>query len=396
MKSVVAMTYELDSVVDAVRELSAQIKEKLSLAANSVGILYCDADADGASLSGSLKDELGIDIIGMTTLAALDAQGRQESAIVLMVLTSEDCTFSIAVSDSLRNGDAEEVITRAYRQSIPSGVSADSRPGLITVCCPCGMPFSGDRYPEILSQAAGDAPIIGGVASDDYDYKRARTFCSGNEYDDCMIILSFWGDIRPAFSIRHVTSKFAERIRRVTSAEGNVVHTVGNESFIDYLKSFGLDTNAPDPLLAFTSYPMMLTTEGKDEVPLMRHILSLDHATGSGSFVGDVPVGTLANICLISKDDVKKACLESISDLMETARKNPEMGYSTIFCISCCGRAMILGIDGGAEGEVLADMLTEDMSLAGAYCLGEICPVSYSNDIAVNRFHNCSITLCMI
>ena len=51
--------------------------------------------------------------------------------------------------------------------------------------------------------------------------------------------------------------------------------------------------------------PMMLTSgDSAEEVPLMRHVSSLDLSTGSGSFFGDVPVGTMANICLINKDDI--------------------------------------------------------------------------------------------
>ncbi|NLW78702.1 MAG: hypothetical protein GXY32_04740 [Ruminococcaceae bacterium] len=396
MKSAVAISYELDDTAVAARQLAAAIREKIDLAAHAVGLLYCDADTDGATLTGALKEALGIEVAGMTTLATLDTNGRHEAAAVLTVLTSDDCDFRVAVSASLRTGDSAAAIEAAYHATVPADAAADARPGLLWVCCPYGMPFSGDRYPEVLSRVAGDAPVMRGVASDDYDYERARTFLSGAAYDDAMVIISLWGGVQPAFSIRHVTSRFAERIRRVSSAEGNVVYTVGDESFIEYLESFGLDTQVPDPLLAFTSYPMMLTREGGDEVPLMRHILELDHAAGSGAFVGDVPVGALANICLVNKADVVEACRESMAALMAELESHPERGYSTVLCISCCGRAMILGTEGDAEGDVLASMLPQGMALAGSYCLGEICPTFYADGKGVNRFHNCSITLCML
>jgi len=57
---------------------------------------------------------------------------------------------------------------------------------------------------------------------------------------------------------------------------------------------------------------------------------------------------------------------------------------------------MILGTEGDAEGDVLASMLPQGMALAGSYCLGEICPTFYADGKGVNRFHNCSITLCML
>jgi hypothetical protein len=258
------------------------------------------------------------------------------------------------------------------------------------------MSFSGDKYPDVLAKAAPNIPVIGGVSSDDYDYKRAGVFLSGKNFRDSLVLISVWGRAKPIFSLRHVTSRFAERIRRVVNAKDNKVFMVGDETLVKYLESFGLKTNVPDTLLAFNSYPMMLTREEEDETPLMRHISSLDLKEGSGTFLGDVPTGALANICLVSKKDVVAACRESMQILLEETQKQSDYQYSAIFCISCCGRAMILGTDSDAEGKIVSELLPKNLSLAGAYCLGEICPVRYKDGEASNRFHNCSIAFCAI
>jgi hypothetical protein len=44
----------------------------------------------------------------------------------------------------------------------------------------------------------------------------------------------------------------------------------------------------------------------------------------------------------------------------------------------------------------VAELLPENMTLAGAYCLGELCPTRYVDGEATNRFHNCSITFCTL
>ncbi|MDR1206310.1 MAG: FIST C-terminal domain-containing protein [Peptococcaceae bacterium] len=396
MKSATAITYEIDDAGEAARQLADAIKEKLVLEKNAAGILLCDADMDAPALSMELKNLLGVDIAGMTTLATIDSGGHHEAAAVLTVLTAEDCGFFPAVSGPLSQGDYEAAIVKVYEETAQKAAAYDAKPGVLFVFCPNGMPFSGDRYPEILSKAAGNAPVMGGVASDDYDYERARVFLSGAEYRDALVMVGVWGNIKPAFAIRHVTSRFAERIRRVVEAEGNVVRRVGSETLVEYLEGFGLKTDVADPLLAFTSYPMMLTRDdAEDEVPLMRHILSIDHETGAGAFVGDVPTGTLANICLVNKTDIKAACRDSMTALLREVELAPDYEYSTILCISCCGRAMILGAEADAEGRILSEMLPEGISLAGAYCLGEICPARYKDGEASNRFHNCSVTFCM-
>ncbi|MDR3331065.1 MAG: FIST C-terminal domain-containing protein [Synergistaceae bacterium] len=394
MKSAAAISYDLDDSVETARQLADSIKGQLDLGKNSIGILLCDADTDGASVTRELKDLLGIDVAGMTTLAAMDSDGHHEAAIVLTVLTADDCRFVASVSESLAGGDHERKIAETYNNTVKDGSEYGPKPGVIFTFCPFSMSYSGDIYPDVLSRAVEGVPVMGGVASDDYDYERARVFFSGNEYRDAMVIISAWGNIKPVFALRHVTSRFAERIRRVVLAEGNTVYKVGDETFVEYLKGFGLKTDVDDPLLAFTSYPMMLTREGNDETPLMRHILALN-PDGSGVFFGDVPTGTLANICLVNKDDIVAACRESMNALLEEANKTRGYEYSTIFCISCCGRAMILGSDSAAEGRILAELKPEKMTLAGAYCLGEICPARYKDGQVANRFHNCSITFCM-
>lgn len=397
MKSAVAVTYELDDAPEAARQLADAISGQLKFAKNSIGILFCDADMDCATVSGELKKLLGIEIAGMTTLATLSRDGYHHSAAVLKVMTADDCVFGTSVSQSLSDGDYAQKIIDAYRESIPAGSSPDYKPGLLFALCPSGIPFSADKYPEILSKEIGNAPIIGGIASDNYEYVSARVFLSGQEYRDAIVIVNISGNVKPLFSIRHTTSRFAERIRQVTDATDNIVRKVGDETFVEYLKGFGLETNVPDVLLAFNPYPMMLTREGGDnEVPLMRHITGLDLETGSGSCVGDVPVGTMANICLLNKNDLITSCRESIDALLEMADKQKDYEYSTIFCISCCGRALLLGADSNAEGDVLAERVPEGLTLTGAYCFGELCPSHYENGKATNKFHNCSITFCML
>jgi len=377
MKNATVMTYELDDAIKAAKQLAESIDKQLVMEKNAVGILLCDADLDGAVVTGELKRQLGIEVAGMTTLATLDRDGHHEAAAVLTVLTADDCAFTAKASESLENQDYEQRITKVCREASPGDISGGTT-GIMFAFCPNGMAFSGDKFPAILSKEIVDVPIMGGVASDDYDFQRARVFLSGKEYRDSLVLVGVWGAIKPVFSIRHVTSRFAERIRRVVEAKDNIVYKVGDETFVQYLDGFGLKTDVPEPALAFTSYPMMLTSgDTVDETPLMRHISGLDLATGAGAFFGDVPVGTMANICLIEKDDIVAACRDSLNALLEEAKKQPAYQYSTVLCISCCGRAMILGVDSGAEGRVLSEILPDGISLAGAYCLGEICPTFY-------------------
>jgi hypothetical protein len=394
MKSAVAISYELDDAGAAARELADAVKEKLELAGNSIGVLLCDADMDGAAVTGELKKLLGIEVAGMTTLATIDKDGHHEAAAILTVMTADDCLFGAAVSQPLVGDGVAREIRDAYLKTVPRDAKG-GKPGVLFALCPTNMPFSGDVYLNALADEIAGVPVIGGMASDDYQYDQGRTFLSGEVYEKSMVIVGIWGNVRPVFAIRHVTSPFAERVRRITDAEGNIVRRVGDETFVNYLKGFGFETDVPDVVLAFNANPMMLTRENEDETPIMRHIVALDNETGAGIFGGDVPLGSLGNICLLKRDDIKKSCKESMSALLAEQAEHTGYDYSTVFCVSCCGRALVLGQEMDAEGKILSDMLPDGVSLMGTYCYGEIGPVRYSDGIALNRFHNCSITLCM-
>jgi hypothetical protein len=395
MKSAVATTYELDAAGKAARELVDSIQEQLELKGNSVGILLCDADADGAGISAEINALLHIPVAGMTSLATFSPAGYHEGAVVLTVLTADDVQFTLAASDPF-DASYEAQLSGVYQQILSQGEGLGEKPALLFTFCPSGEPFSGDKYANTLTELSGGVPLIGGVGSDDYDYKRARVFLTGEEYKNSLVLIGVWGAVKPTFAIRHVTSEFAERIRRVVEAKDNVVYRVGDETFVEYLEGFGLRTDVDDPLVAFTSYPMMLTREGVDETPLMRHISGLNLETGEGTFIADVPTGTLANICLVNRDDIKVSAAESMAVLREKMVEQADYEYSTVFCISCCGRAIILGNESEAEGVIITEQLPAGMALTGAYCLGEICPTRYVDGVATNRFHNCSITFCAL
>jgi hypothetical protein len=395
MRSAVATTLELDDTNEAVRELVDSIRAQLELAENSVGILLCDADADGAGISAGIERLLGVPVAGMTSLATFSTESYHEGAIVLTVFTADDARFTLAASEPFSDA-YEEQMAAAYRQTVPADATPGQTPELIFAFCPNGEPFSGDKYANTLSALVPGTPIMGGVSSDDYDYERARVFLTGREYANSIVLVCLWGNVRPTFAIRHVTSRFAERIRRIVKAADNVVYQVGDETFVEYLEGFGLRTDVPDPLVAFTSYPMMLTREGEDETPLMRHIAGLDLKTGVGTFIADVPTGALANICLGNRDDLKVSARESMEALLTGMAEQSDYEYSTVFCVSCCGRAIILGSESDAEGSIVAELLPAGTVLAGAYCLGELCPTRYVDGVAINRFHNCSITFCAL
>ena len=396
LKSVTTATRAIQNIEQATRELAPA--NTVFEAGRAVGLLFCSADADGAALSAALHSQLKIPIAGMTSQSLLTRSGRQEKSAILTIISSDDCSFGVGVSAPLdADGGAHHRANIAAAYTASARMAAES-PKLMFAFCPANMPFSGDKYSQILTELSGAAPVIGGVASDEYDFTHCKTFLSGQAYQNALVLVSLFGDIRPVFSMQHVTSRFAPRLRRITDARDNVVHRVGDETFTEYLASFGLDAASRNPLVDLVSHPMMLTTEGTGEASVMRHIAALDPANGTGTFLGDVLPGTLANICRLDSQDVKDSCRDSAQALLQKIENAHQENYtySLVFCVSCCGRATILGEEIDEEGATLSALVPAQLSLSGIYCLGELGPARYYNGNAANKFHNCSITLCAI
>ncbi|MDR1856554.1 MAG: FIST C-terminal domain-containing protein [Desulfovibrio sp.] len=394
MKSAVALTKELDDAKKAAGQLAEAIRGRLTFERHAVGLLFCDSDMDGATVTGELGEILGCEVAGMTALAVFGPEGRHDAAAVLTVLTAQDCTFIATMSSSLADDGRKDAIADTCRRLVrPDDGKA---PGLALTFCPFAVRTPGDVYPAVFAKHLPGVPMIGGVASDGYDLANTRTFLSGRESADAMVAVGLHGEVHPSFALRHVTSHFAERLRRVTESSGNVVRRIGDQTVVQYLESVGLKTDVTDPLLAFAAYPLMLIQDtGVEETPVMRHIAAIDHGTGAVTFVGDVPEGVLANVCMVTRQDLEASCRESSASLLAEPGAAPG-DASTVLCFSCFGRATLLGQHPNAEGDILARMLPEGMALSGAYCLGEISPTGHGRDGIRNRFHNCSIAFCLL
>jgi len=400
MKTTVAITSEIDDLKLAVSELTTQINEKLELARNSVGIVHCDADVDVAELGKLLHSELKMEIVGLTTTATVERNnGYNDMGIILCVMTADDVDFSVGFTGELSNDTFPDTIRDAYAKA-RAGIQDD--PGLILTLAPYIAELTSENYVEILDEASDGVPIFGGVATDHYDLQYQKTFYNGNAYTRGLVFLLLAGNVKPVFAMEHHFGAKAEKKVIITKSTGNIIEKVGEQTFKEFVASM---VPVPDEELVIyhfqsTPFVMELPDYEKDEQPVVRALLTIDHETGAGGFLSKMPEGSVIYMNVLQRENLSESCNGALADIIGKMAEKKDYEYSMIFISTCNARHLLMGdakdMESGIVSEKLA-VLPHGLNAMGFYGFGEICPTGTRADgTAKNRFHNISFALCAI
>jgi hypothetical protein len=401
MRSIVAVTNEMDDAAEAVNDLLQQVNDKGPLGKNSCGIVFCDVEMDHESFTATLQEKFPFEIVGCTSIANFDTEhGAQIISAVLIVLTADDAELSVTLTEPLTQENLRRELETAYK----SAAASIGKPGKLLFLVP---PFSDaaplDDYVDALSSASGDIPIFGGLPSSNIADGDILMYAKGRVYSDRAAIVLVDGNIRPVFSVQNVLSAFSEQKDTITKAKDNKIYTVEDVTFVDYLRSIGLavdDLIAQGDLAVYVSTPLKVylnKNNYNDGIPVVRTIQTLDPTDGSGVLFGAISEGSTISIATMKRQDIQDSCKMAIEEIRDKIQAGPEgYRYSTLFCISCGGRYMVMADDKDVEGNIIVENLPENLTLSGFYAYGEICPTAIRDGKAVNRVHNESIVMCAL
>lgn len=402
MRSIVAVTSEMDDARKAVEELLAQIESKRPLDKNSCGFVYCDVEMEHESFLTVLREKLPFEIVGCTSIATFDTEnGARIMSAVLVVLTADDVQFSVALTDPLDQGNLRNELSRAYDKT----VAEIGEPGKLLFLIP---PFNDtiplDEYIDILSELSGDIPIFGGLPSSNIADGDILMYANGRAFADRAAIVLVGGNVRPLFSVQNVLSTFSEQKSTVTQAEKNVIYKVGDMTFVDHLRSIGLlvdELISQGDLAVYVSTPLKVNlnkNDNNDGIPVVRTIKTLNPEDGSGVLFGAISEGSTISIATMKRQDIQDSCRQAIQDILSkiNANQDEDYSYTTLLCVSCGGRYMVMADDKDVEGNILVENLPKNLTLSGFYAYGEICPTIVRDGKAVNRIHNESIVMCAL
>lgn len=401
MKSATAVTYELDDISAAVGELLEQLEGKFVPAKESVGILHAHPHMEVGALSSALSAKLGFPIIGGTTAGAatLANDGHHELAMVLHVMTADDCVFAAAISESMAEEPRKRIVG-TYEAALAKLKEKDPQasPKMIFCVTSIVQSYSSDDSLAALSEVCGGIPIFGYVAADDFEFSAQQVFLDGKSGGDLLALLLIAGNVEPIFEVKNLAGSQPISKRQVTKAHDNVICEIDGRPAYEYLKEFPFIDDETKVLWNYQFFVEMQNDSENDGTLVSRALNAFDKETGEISCFANVPENSCIGLLFCDDSDVKASAERAMRELMEKIEASEKSGrqYSAVFVASCSLRNVFLVDQKNAEGNLIREILPSSLAVSGLYAFGEIAPTSVKNGRAVNRFHNATMTICAL
>ena len=396
MDSVVLYTEEIDDLKEAAKELFSQAKD-FPLKKNSVALIYAEEYTDFPALYALLSKQWDFPIVGCTAMAILlPRKGSCRIGISVMLMTGDDVFFAAGISCDLTRINCEEEIARTYA-SVKAQLPSEEK----LILTFGGMPteedhVSGDEAIVAIEKACGKhVPIFGSLASDGFTCVNARVFCNGKSSARGQTLLLIAGAIDPKVIEVNSIENRANFTYKVTNSNRNTVFRLGDGTFLEALQRENMVVKTGTIINDYLLSPFILRLSygNGDAVEVARTIFKLDPETGSGTFLGSVPKGSILGVGIINRSDVQKSVEQACDKIVEAIAASPDR-YKTLLCITCCARFLALASNTNAEMEACKGRLPSGMSFLGMYSNGEFCPVQGSRSGQYhNLFHNFTFAL---
>lgn len=397
MDSITLYTEEIDDLDEAVEELFSQAAD-FRFRKNSMAIVFVEAETEYSKLYAGLRRKWDFPIMGCTSLAMFTGkEGYCPMGISMMILTADDCEFSVCMTDELDRDNYRDELTRAYRQA-ENGLSSPvklilSYGGMVTN----ERHVAGDDIVKVLDELGKGAPVYGGTASDGFTFSGFQVLCNKDVTHNGQVMALVAGNVKPWFMCINSVENKAHFSYEITESKSNVVYRLGSTTFVDALKKEGMETDKTDVLGDYILSPFIVTLEkgDGDTVEIARNLSVLNHETGTGSFLGVMPEGSRLSIGILNRDDVHRTVRE-VFDKASLALKEDQSRH-TLLCNSCCARFLALANNTSAEVNTYMGRLSEGVSFMGYYAYGEYCPMKgMKTGKEYNNFHNFTFTLLMM
>jgi hypothetical protein len=312
-----------------------------------------DADALRATLAGA-----GLDLFGASSAGELLATADEEDvvsrqSIVVMLLALDRAAYRVRLFDDA-DGDgnaAGEQIGRWARATF-------ANPALVLM--PAGIFFDAEPLVHGIERAAGEIPIFGGKAGDDWTLQGPVVFDRERVSGKGIVALCFDGD-RVAVNGLAVSGWQAVGIERtITRSDGNLVLEIdgvpAQRLYRDYLGA-GLGTEIQYPEL-----PLQLERDGYN---VLRAGVMAVPDTEAVLFAAPLAEGSRVRFSVSPGPQIAEATIEAMRALHAAA---PEAEALVLF--SCVCRLFALGPL--AEDEVLPLQQLWGVPLVGYFTYGQI------------------------
>jgi len=375
-----ARTAEID---EALSEIKSQI-DLSALKKYSDGLIFCHLDFIDTGVVEALCNELPFDVIGMTSMANADEHGYGLYDLTLTVLTSDEVSFSVGMTNAIDHDNYKTEIDRLYNQ-IRSDVDYD--PTMIFTFMPYIRDVAGYEVVAAMDKSCHGIPLWGSITNSiDFNYETVYTICNGNTLGAGLAMMFVNGSVEPEFIVSSIPERNIFNTRAiVTNSEGALLREINDLPVLEYLANIGLIITKEN----ITTTPLMVYYDGTEEpVALGFYTLFEDGSVLTG---GEIPVGTSFAVGSIDSQGIFESAQMGLAQITDRDDRQATL------LLPCVTRYIMLSPDQDSELRLIDKQLANNRHpFMMGYSGGEVCPMPGPDGKLHNRFHNYTFCACTL
>ena len=319
-------------------------------------------------------------VVGCSGAGEIHGEHIADGSLSVAVLRFSKTTLRVAET-SVGNGISSQAAGCALANALES-------PDLQAIfVLSDGLAVNGTELLEGIRAVARPGLVVtGGLAGDGSRFARTWVIANGNISSGTVVGVGLYGDsVHVSHGSRGGWDSFGPE-RLVTKSVGNVLHELDGEPALALYKTYLGERASGLPATALL-FPLALL-QGDSHDTLVRTILSVDEATQTMTFAGDIPQESVVQLMRANFDRLVDGAAQASVDA-----DRQEIGDALTVAISCVGRRLVLGERAEEELEAAYDAKFDLDKFVGFYSYGEISPLVRGRCAAL---HNQTMTLTRI
>lgn len=327
-------------------------------------------------------------IFGCSTAGEICDTRVSDDSLVVTAVHLEHSFFRVAqvdLAETESSFQAGEWLGQNLPFSIHSEAGVDQKLVHVLVLSD-GLKVNGsDFVAGLTGQLPPNVSVTGGLAGDSARFGETLVFRDGVPRTNTIAVLGLYGDrLKVGYGSLGGWDPFGPA-RRITKSSANILYELDGQSALGLYKRY-LGDHAQELPASGLMFPLSIRTRA-GEPAVVRTILSVDEASQSMTFAGDVPEGAHARLMKANFDRL-------IDGATGAARISCEALVSgnaqLALLISCVGRKLVLRQRVEEEVEAVREVLGSKAVFAGFYSYGEISPFTPG---ARCELHNQTMTI---
>jgi hypothetical protein len=319
-------------------------------------------------------------LIGCSTSGDVNAEGTNDDTIVLTAIRLERAKVRVFEEDGVA-AEAEQAAGQRLAEAILREGKALGEPLAGVFGFGPGMYFNGGAFIQGLTgNLPAGVPVSGGLAGDHVAFVKTLVLGPSGVGDRKVAAVALYGG---ALRMRvHAGAGWGAfgPTRKVTACHGNLLMEFDGESALDLYKKY-LGEYAVDLPGSALLFPLELLDAQKGSTNVYRAVLGVDEDKKIMSLAGSIKDGDYARFMHASLDELVDAAEQVGVDCAAEHFTGPTLAMVT----SCVGRKMVMGTRVDEEIMVVGDQLGGNVTLAGFYSNGEVCPDRGGQGFALNN-----------